>query len=199
MVADVLEMMADEGIEKAYIIGHSMGGKVAMQLALNHPEKVDKLVVVDIKPEAYPRGHDHIFKALFAVPITEINTRKEAEEILLANGITDFGERQFLLKNLSRDEHGKFEWKPNLQGIWDNYENIRSEVLGEPFLGDTLFVKGEKSKYISGEKDFKHLFPNGELISIPDAGHWVHSEQPDLFMEKVMEFLVSKSGNKKFL
>ncbi|MSQ78554.1 MAG: alpha/beta fold hydrolase [Flavobacteriaceae bacterium] len=189
MVADLLELMADLDIEKANIIGHSMGGKVAMQLAQSHSKKIEKLVVVDIKPQSYPRGHDHIFKALFAIPIAEIVTRKEAEGILLQNGINDFGERQFLLKNLSRGDNGKFKWKPNLQGIWDNYEHIRSGVSGKPFMGDTLFVKGENSKYITGEMDLEQLFPNATLTSIPNAGHWVHAEQPELFFETVSAFL----------
>ncbi|MBI3235881.1 MAG: alpha/beta fold hydrolase [Bacteroidetes bacterium] len=190
MVNDVVELMTELGSENIFIIGHSMGGKVAMQLALQNPDLVSKLVVADMRPQLFERGHDHIFKALFSIPLDKIQTRREAEEMLTAAGITNQGEMLFLLKNLGRDEEGKFMWKPNLDSLWENYEEILMEVYGGVFDKPTLFIKGGLSNYILPQHYdlIGQLFPHWKLETIEHSGHWLHADAPEEFFFKTMNF-----------
>ena len=191
MASDVLELMEQHHLSTVNLLGHSMGGKVAMYLALHHPEKVAKLLVADIAPRPYHRGHDDIFEALYAVDLPAITTRKEAEEAMLPH-IPDFGVRQFLLKNLARTENGAFYWKMNLHVLHRNYEEIIVRITHHtPYQGPTLFVRGGLSNYIR-DKDIpetEQLFPNSRMVTIPQAGHWVHAEQPRAFFDAVEAFL----------
>lgn len=191
---DIEEFMEEHDIADAYLIGHSMGGKVAMQFAVSNPEKVSKLVVVDSAPKDYPPGHDAIFEALFAVKVEHINSRREAAAILESK-IEEVAVRQFLLKNLSRSKDGGYQWKFNLPVLFQNYSSITASSVNpyEQFEQPTLFIKGGQSpRYIEVEQDWpiiQHLFPNAQLQIIEDAGHWVHAEQPKAFFDTVMEFL----------
>ncbi|MDP1727926.1 MAG: alpha/beta fold hydrolase [Bacteroidota bacterium] len=193
MVADLLEFVKEHKLSNISIIGHSMGGKVAMQFALEHPEIVENLIVVDIAPKHYERGHDAVFKALFAVKLNQLTSRKDAEDAMLPF-LPDYGTRQFLLKNLERNADGSFQWKMNLPVLYENYEDMSREIFYNlPFLGRTLFIKGEKSAYILKSDDtmIKTLFPNSTLITIAGAGHWVHADKPDDFYETVLNFIVT--------
>lgn len=192
MASDLQHFMENNWIYKAHILGHSMGGKTAMQLALDFPDMVDKLVVVDIAPKTYPSGHDAIFDALLGLDLKEIKNRKEADAALQAK-IPDFGVRQFLLKNLSKNKKsGFYEWKMNLSVIYDSYQNILDNLdASDTFDGETLFIKGDKSDYIQND-DLSLLqtyFPEAKLKTVKDAGHWVHAEQPQALLEMVLAFL----------
>jgi pimeloyl-ACP methyl ester carboxylesterase len=191
MVNDLKLFLDQHNLEKVYLMGHSMGGKVAMQFALDFPEKVEKLVIVDIAPRKYLRGHDDVFEAIYAIDLNNIQSRKEAE-MAMESIMPDFGLRQFLLKNLERNETGAYQWKMNLPVLHNYYEEIIQEIgSNRKFLNPTLIIKGGKSKYISSkdEDDYLKLFPNYEMATITDAGHWVHAEQPELFFNEVAKFL----------
>ncbi len=194
MSEDILNLMDVEGLAKINIIGHSMGGKVAMHFAMHHSEKLEKLIVVDISPKYYPVHHQKILEALFELDLTKISSRKEAES-LLSEKINNPGELQFLLKNLYwKDvQNNVLAWRFNLQVIYRDIEIVGEEqdASAAPVLLPTLFIKGEKSNYI--QQDELSLivssFPNSVVQSIPGAGHWVQAEQPILFYEACMGFL----------
>ena len=193
MAEDLNNLMIHEGISSTYLLGHSMGGKTAMQFAVTHPEKVDKLVVVDIAPKAYSAQHDKIFDAMFALKLKSYKTRSELDTAL-AEHINDFPVRQFLLKNITRDEDGEFKWKIDIHAIRKNYENINAAVEAtQPFEKPTLFIKGGKSAYVREEDipQIKSIFPRAEFAAVENAGHWVHAEAPQEFAKILMEFLVN--------
>jgi len=191
MAADVEKFFAAQKIKSARVIGHSMGGKVAMQLALDFPARVKKLVVVDMAPRAYARTHDRIFAALLALDLAAFQTRTEIENAL-APEIPSLNLRRFLLKNLSRDEQGKFVWKMNLRGVAENYSRL-GEVLSPQngFAKPALFIRGGKSDYINAadESDIHRLFPSAEIQTIASANHWVHADAPEEFVRLVLNFL----------
>ncbi len=168
-----------------------MGGKVAMQLALDFPTLVKKLVVVDMAPRAYARTHDPIFAALLALQLESFSTRTQIEAAL-APEIPSLNLRRFLLKNLGRDEQGEFYWKLNLRGLAENYSRL-GEVLsgGKPFTKPTLFIRGGKSNYITAtdEPEIRQRFPAAEIQTIPTANHWVHADAPEEFLRRVLDFL----------
>ncbi|HHH53823.1 MAG TPA: alpha/beta fold hydrolase, partial [Bacteroidetes bacterium] len=178
-------------IISANITGHSMGGKLAMNLALKYPEKVKKLVVVDIAPKEYPRKHDFIIDSLQSLKLENFSSRKELEHEL-SKTIKDIKIIQFLLKNIKRDKNKDFAWKMNLNSIIKNYDNINKAIKCDyPFEGPTLFIKGGLSDYITEDdiECIKTLFPNFKLITVENAGHWVHAEQSEKFIEVLTEFI----------
>lgn len=190
MAEDIIETLEAESINKINIIGHSMGGKVAMFLALEHPHWVHKLVVADIAPKPYPPGHEEVFKALHRIDLKSLQTRGEADN-LMAIDLADFSTRQFLLKNLSRDEAGNFIWKMNLPILEKYYDNITKEISGSAFYHPTLFIRGSKSRYIldSDTELIKKLFPYYILETVEGAGHWLHADKPKEFYGVVNNFL----------
>lgn len=191
MAEDLKEFMEQRWIYNARIIGHSMGGKTAMQFALEYPDMVEKLVIVDIANQTYKGGHEVIFDALLSLDLEKITNRKEADELLKPK-IEDFGVRQFLLKNLTRNKENKYEWKMNLPIIYKNYNSILDSLEGEePFEEATLFIKGGLSKYISDEnfKTTQILFPHSKLETIENVGHWVHAEAPKELLQILNSFL----------
>lgn len=191
MAADVEKFFAAQKIETAHVIGHSMGGKVAMQFALDFPARLKKLVVVDMAPRAYARTHDKIFAALLALDLNAFQTRQQIEESL-APEIPSLNLRRFLLKNLGRDEREKFIWKMNLRGVAENYSRL-GEVLGAQnhFEKPTLFIRGGKSDYVNAhdETEILKLFPSAEIRTIASADHWVHADAPEEFLRLVLAFL----------
>lgn len=190
LAEDVLTFLEERWMFSTAVVGHSMGGKVAMQLALTHPDAVERLVIVDIAPSAGNDNQGDIFEALLDVDLSAITTRQEADAYLTAR-IPDFGTRQFLLKNLTRAENGRYSWKMNLPVLWQHYADILAPVTGEPFDKPTLFVRGSRSDYIA-DADFpliKTLFPQAEIITIEAAGHWVHADQPVKLLKIVQQFL----------
>jgi pimeloyl-ACP methyl ester carboxylesterase len=191
MAADVEKFFVAQKIERAHVIGHSMGGKVAMQFALDFPARVKKLVVVDMAPRAYAPAHDHIFDALLALNLNSFQTRGEIEDAL-APEIPSLNLRRFLLKNLGRDAHGKFFWKMNLRGLAENYSRL-GEVLSphNQFEKPALFLRGGKSDYINAadELEIKRRFPAAEIQIIAAANHWVHADAPEEFLRLLLDFL----------
>jgi len=193
MAEDILDFIEQQGIKKANFIGHSMGGKVAMTLSLEYPEFVNKLIIIDIGIKSYAPRHNFIFKALCAFDISKYSKRNDIENILIGK-IPNKKIVQFLLKNIKRDKKsGSFLWKMNLKAIKNNYDKINEPISSDfPFSGKTLFIKGENSDYIL-EKDknsIRNLFPNAKFITINNAGHWVHSEQPDKLIRVIDNFLL---------
>ncbi len=202
LAQDVREFMERQRLSSAYVLGHSMGGKTAMQLALAYPERVDKLVVVDIAPKAYPHGHDAIFDALGSIRPAEFHRRKDVDAAL-AGKLPDEALRQFLLKNLVRKPNGAFEWGIGLDEIRRHYAEIAQGVGaadrvaadrgdgGGRFEKPTLFIRGARSEYI-GERDreaIKRLFPYSRLVTVPGVGHWIHVEARRRFARIVLTFL----------
>ncbi len=193
MSDDLLELFDSLEIKKAIIIGHSMGGKTAMFFANKFGDRVEKLIVVDIAPKYYPVHHSSVITALQAVDLDKISSRKEAEEILKQHLPGDIGTQQFLLKSLywREDAEKKLAWRFNLHTIKSNIENIGVEVVASNISIPTLFVKGEKSGYIS-EQDLagiKNAFPDVQIEIIPGAGHWVHADNPVDFANRILKFL----------
>ena len=191
MADDILELLLNENIDKINLLGHSMGGKTAMTFATRYPEKVDKLVVVDIAPKYYPPHHEKIFRGFRSIKLDSLKSRQEADE-QMAYTISDAGVRQFILKNLTRNDQNEFTWKLNLDAIEANSENVGQGLSDDDwFNGHVLFIAGGYSDYIQrdDEQKIRTHFPNAEIITIPGAGHWVHAEQPKTLARKVNEFL----------
>lgn len=190
MAEDLREFMEENWIHSAILIGHSMGGKVAMQLALNYPDFIEKLVVVDIDPGLAEDNHSPIFRALLALDLSKIRERKEAEQYL-SEKIADVGTRQFLLKNITRDENGAYSWKMNLPVLWAHFQEILAPVSGEPFQKPALFIRGSKSNYIKPSETalIMSLFPQARIETIEGAGHWVHADKPNELLRVLNEFL----------
>ena len=192
MANDLYEFFQDNRISNAILLGHSMGGKTAMHFALEHCELLNKLIVVDIAPKSYPVHHDKILEGLLAIDLENVSSRKEVEE-QLSLYILDPGTKQFLMKNLYwKDlEAKKLAWRFNLDVINRHIEIVgKTTIEGKTCHVPTLFVRGEKSNYIleADMEPAKSIFPNSKLIIIPNAGHWVHAEQPQLFLETIIAF-----------
>ena len=190
MVEDLRELLDAEGLDSVYLMGHSMGGKTVMNFAVKYPERVSKLIVGDIAPRYYPIHHQVILEGLNALNLSQLQSRKEADD-LLAPYIPELGIRQFLLKSLGRDGNG-FAWKINLPVISQHIEEVGKALdEGTVFEGPTLFLGGANSSYIQEKDvlDMKHHFPNCTWISIPNAGHWLHAEQPQAVIQEIRNFL----------
>ena len=187
----VAAWMVAQGIDRAHILGHSLGGKVAMQLALSRPERVDKLVVADVAPVAYEGNHDVIVAALEAVEAEACASRAEAE-VILNDAIADRGVVGYLLMGLARvGEH--YTWRFHLQGLKAGYARLREPPTGaERYMGSTLFLRGADSGYIQPqhESEIAKRFPSSTLITLEEAGHWLHIDQPETFTAAVSAFLV---------
>jgi esterase len=191
MAEDVKQFLQQHNLSSAHLLGHSMGGKTAMQFAVTYPDRVNKLVVVDIAPKAYPPGHDDIFAALYALDVKTLRSRQEADA-QLAQTIPESAVRQFLLKNLERDPSGSFRWRINLDGIYNNYAAILQGIESyHQFDKPTLFIRGGHSQYIRDEDipAINNLFPQAQTITVPHVGHWVHAEAPQAFGKIVLDFL----------
>lgn len=192
MADDVLRLVDDLQIPTPAIMGHSMGGKVAMKYALKYPTRLTKLIVVDIAPKAYPPHHDEIIDALQSVDLSKATSRSEIDT-QLAKSISSEDVRLFLMKNLYRKEDNTFGWRMNLDALEKNYEHIAAAITAEvPFKKHALFIKGGRSGYIKQEDIYgsiEHLFTLVEVETIPEAGHWVHAEAPDKVYDLVTRFL----------
>lgn len=191
MAEDVVEFMKQQNITSAALLGHSMGGKTAALTALLYPELVDKLIVVDIAPRSYKAHHDQVFDALTSINLNDFRYRKDIDEALTLK-IPEISVRQFLMKNLARDETGSFRWKMNLEVIEINYAQINQELPRDKrFMKPTLFIRGGNSDYIPMDDLplIAQLFPGSEVITIKDAGHWIHVDAPDEFSQIVFDFL----------
>ena len=196
MAQDVLELFDYLQLDPdTTIMGHSMGGKVAMRFALDHPARLAKLIVVDIAPRFSDMAHqDDIVAGLQSVDFTTCTNRQEADAAL-AKYVPNFGTRQFLLKNLYRKEDNTFGWRINLQVLAAQLAAIGEETIGSaPFMKPALFIRGGKSDYITAEDKLTSipaLFPNSQVATVVDAGHWLHAEKPDEVFEMVKTFALS--------
>lgn len=186
---DLNELISELSLKNVILIGHSMGGKTVMKFAQQHPETLERLIVVDIGPKEYPMHHDVILEGLKSLDLSVIKSRGQAEKHL-SNYIEDVGVKQFLLKNLYWVEKGQLGWRINIPVLDEKMQYILAAIPNEVVGTPTLFIRGEKSNYIV-EDDFQNIydqFPNSEIETIYDAGHWVHAENPFSFYNMVMDF-----------
>ena len=191
MVQDILEYCQAHDLQSIHLLGHSMGGKTAMLFAARHSEMVEKLIVADIGPKFYPQHHQTILAGLNAVDFSVKPSRSDVEATL-SEYITDFGTRQFLLKNLYWQEPGQLAFRFNLAVFNEKIEEIGVPLPSElVFRKPTLFIRGGSSNYIL-DSDIENIvehFPLMKLETIPNAGHWLHAENPALFYQMVISFL----------
>jgi len=192
MADDIKEFIDTHKLQKPILLGHSMGGKAAMVFVFKYPEVLDKLIVADMSPREYEPHHAEVLKALNAVDFSEIKTRRDAEAIL-SEYIPDFGTKQFLLKNIYWEDTAstKMNWRFNLAVISKNYHEILAAVPEEVSHVNSLFIRGERSNYISSVDipEIAKRFPGSKIETIPNAGHWVHAEQPEAFYQCVIKFI----------
>lgn len=198
---DVFEFMNRLQLNKAIFIGHSMGGKVALKFGQDHPELVEKMIIVDISPTGYngtetPEtiNHRNIIQSLLELNPDTVLSREEADRKLQSR-IPSNKVRQFLLKNLKRNTTGGFYWNMNIPALAENMDAIFQGVLPDENHAapdfPILFIKGEQSEYIRPhDMEVIHRFyPHSEMTVIPGAGHWIHAEQPEAFLKAVRTFL----------
>ncbi len=191
MIEDLLYYVSFYKLSKVNILGHSMGGKVGMLFAVEFSELVNKLIVADISPRYYPLHHQFILAALNSVDFSKISSRNEVDDILKEH-ISDSRIRQFLLKNVYRKTKESFDFRINLESLTENVEEVGESLpLFTQFEGETLFLKGVNSDYITQKDELliKNHFPNSYIETIPNAGHWLHAENPDDFFDKIRIFL----------
>ncbi len=191
LAEDVRNLLEPLGSRRVSLIGHSMGGKTAMRVAARFPETVDKLVVVDIAPRAYPPVHAAAIEALAGLDLSRIASLRAAEAALSA-GIPDPVFRRFLLKSIEHTPGNAYRWKVNLNAIREAYPALCAALRLEPWSGPSLFVRGAASDYI-GDRDWppiRSFFPEARLATIPGAGHWVHADNPAAFISAVLNFLL---------
>ncbi|HNR85952.1 MAG TPA: alpha/beta fold hydrolase [Taishania sp.] len=189
MVQDVKELFDDLNLQDAILLGHSMGGKVAMSFAQNYSEYLSKLIVVDMGVKAYPPHHQQIFEAITTLDLSKLSNRLEAENHL-AKFIDSPSVRQFLMKNIYWKEKGVLGWRMNIEVLHREIETILEALDNKECFVQTLFIRGELSNYILDEDftEIESIFPDSDIVTIENAGHWVHAEQQELFMDAVLGF-----------
>ncbi|MCE3296906.1 MAG: hypothetical protein K0R65_2620 [Crocinitomicaceae bacterium] len=197
MAEDLKELCDQLGLEKMILMGHSMGGKTAMFFAQKYPELIEKLIIVDMGIKSYPMHHEQIIRGLKAIDLSKNPGRSEAEA-QLSEHVDSFGVRQFLLKNLywsdetkGSDGVKKLAWRMNIPVLEAKMDEILKAVRAEPeVFVPTLFIRGEQSNYILDEDwpEIEAIFPDASLVSVPNAGHWVHAEAPKEFLDLVLGF-----------
>ncbi len=188
LAADVTDFMDQQGFAQADIVGHSMGGKVAMWLALHNPKRVHKLIIADIAPVSYRHSFDHTIQTLRQLPLSELRNRKQAEQ-LLAGAHTDIAYIQFLLQNLQLS-NGAYYWRVNLDYFAANAANIVAfpEPACEPYPAAALFLAGENSAYVQAEAIYA-LFPQATLVTLKNAGHWLQVDAPAALQAEIEAWL----------
>lgn len=204
MANDIKELLNDLSITKANFIGHSMGGKAIMQFALSYPQMVNKIAILDIAPKSYANfqnygvstnNHPAILTTMLSLNFTTIKARGEIEQYI-RNKIGDDSISNFLLKNVARKEDGSYKWKLNIDALYNNLGEILdgfshySSSKTNTFTGPTLFLRGAESGYFTDEDlhNTLQLFPKAELTTIPNAGHWLHAEQPTMITNSILYF-----------
>lgn len=206
MKNDLAEFFDQQKIERAIVLGHSMGGKTAMSFAADYPERIEKLIIADIAPKDYfllndesqYYLHNNILRAMLEIDFSRIESRKQIEDFLNER-IDSTLIVQFLLKSVSRNkENHQFEWRLNVPVLYDNLDEIIKGVNAHWFDDrlpiknyPVLFIKGANSNYILPEDypSIRRIYPEAEIVEIPNAGHWLHAEQPQLFMNELWSFL----------
>lgn len=193
MADDLLEFLNSQALDRVHLLGHSMGGKTAMQFAACYPQRLNQLIIEDISPIAYAPRHLEIFAALDNVPLKQLASRSEADR-LMQDAVPDLSVRQFLLKNLQRQPGGGFAWRFNLPVLQKHYPDLIAALdISGPIEIPTLFLRGSRSDYLPPALPMEkiRIFTEVELQTIEDAGHWVHAEQPQAFLQSVTTFLLS--------
>ncbi len=201
MSEDIFLFLKENNLSEINILGHSMGGKTAMQFAFDYPEKIKKLIVADISPKEYSFSdkkfssyinHYEIMRCMYKINFENIENRKQIENIL-EKTISDKRIINLLLKNVKRSKDNKFSWRLNISALLRNFKQLFSEVGKQTTKSniETLFIKGELSPYIFKDDipEIDKKFNNYKIIAIPETGHWLHSEKPDKFIETVNKFL----------
>jgi esterase len=191
MCQDILEFMDDHKLPSVFLLGHSMGGKVAMQCAVDFPNRVEKLVIIDIAPRTYPPTHRPILNAALSLDLKTYKSFGEVDGALAAT-IPQAAVRQLLLKNLKRENDGHLTWKVQLDAIARHYDKLTTAIVtGQMFNHPTCFIRGGRSNYIREEDvpTIREIFPHAEIKTIPNAGHWVHADATEEFLNIVIEFL----------
>lgn len=191
MALDVAESLDHLSIDKACFIGHSMGGKVLMHMGLNHGSYIDKMIVVDMGTKSYPMHHQDVIKAIQSVNIENVTARSQVNEMLKPL-LSSEGLRQFLLKNLYWKEKGVLAWRMNVKTLVESMQEILSVLPSGEVLHESLFIRGGLSNYILDEDVdlIQNQFPNSEILTIDGAGHWVHAEASEAFIESTLSFLL---------
>ena len=192
MAADLSWFMDEQGLQAANVMGHSMGGKVAMWFALNYPQRIQKLIVADISPVSYQHSFDNTIQALKSLPLDKIANRKQADEYLSAY-IAELSYRQFLLQNLHLKD-GHYCWRVDLdifQQTADNITAFPSIELISPCVDEVLFIMGGNSTFMNVQA-IDSYFPHAEIAILEQANHWLHVDKPEEFCKKVVEFLQKK-------
>lgn len=193
LCGDLEAYLEEQGLNEIHLMGHSLGGKIAMRYACQNPEVAKQLIIVDIAAKAYPPYHDNEFRAMKRIPVGELTSRKEAEE-LLEPMVPNWAMRQFLLTNLVRDAAtGAFKWQANIEALHASLPHIRQNSLLETdrYDGPCLLLRGANSDFIDDEdaEDMRHWFPRLQEAIVPRAGHNVHVENRKGFLEVLDEWL----------
>jgi len=191
LVDDLLKYINHHQLKKVIVLGHSMGGKTAMLFAVTHPEKVKRIIIADIGPKFYPRHHDFILEGLNAIDFSIQKSRNEVEDVL-KNYISEWGIRQFLLKNVYWKTKEQLAFRFNLSALIENIDEIGTALPSMTvFEGKVLFLKGGNSGYITDDDItlIKAHFPKAEIKTVKNAGHWLHAENPKDFYNYVIEFI----------
>ncbi|MGE5302053.1 MAG: alpha/beta fold hydrolase [Alphaproteobacteria bacterium] len=196
MAEDIHEFLDQQNIASAHFLGHSMGGKVAMQFATTRPQSVDKLIVVDIAPKSYPASHQSTLASLRNLDLRSFKSFGEIDAALVPH-IPSADIRQFLMKNLIRQPNAGFRWRIDLEAISRNYVELTKPVAPKnTFARPVCFIRGGQSDYLQDEDLplIKRLFPQATLVTITHAGHWVHVDAAEEFLKAVTEFLEPRAG-----
>ncbi len=193
LCGDLEAYLEAAGIEQAHLLGHSLGGKVAMRFACQHRERVERLIIVDIAAKAYPPYHDQEFRAMKAIAVGQLASRKEAEAALTPL-VADWAMRQFLLTNLVRDEAtGAFRWQANIDALHASLPHIRENALREDdrFEGPSLLIRGERSNFIEDgdAAAMRHWLPQLHEVTVPRVGHNVHVENRTGFLKALQDWV----------
>ncbi|OTG67803.1 alpha/beta hydrolase [Acinetobacter sp. ANC 4470] len=187
MAQDILDTLDSINIQKISVVGHSMGGKIAMQLAHKAGERIAQLVILDIAPFAYTQNHhEQIFKALFAVQNAKVENRQQATQIM-REYLHEEMVIQFLMKSFSQGR-----WLFNVDALFKHYSDILHWDTIQPWNKETLFIRGEKSAYISTTEHFTAIeqqFPKAKIQVVADAGHWLHAEKTQQVLDQIKEYL----------
>ena len=191
MTADLLLYCEHHNLDQVVLLGHSMGGKTAMEFAVAHPERVTKLIIADIAPRHYDEHHQDVLKGLGLLDLSIINSRAKADQVL-ANYIKEPGLRLFLLKNLYWIEKKQLALRVNLPVVTKEISQVgKALAITAVFDKETLFVRGDNSSYITSldETSIQKQFPKSQIKTVSNAGHWLHVENPEQFHQIVVDFL----------
>ena len=193
MASDLLKYLDDHSIEKACLLGHSMGGKTVMLFAENHPERVSKLIIADISPKEYIPHHEPIFQALQSTNPALANTREEVLNVLESKLGQDKVLIPFLMKNLRREKSGGYSWRFNIEVLSSTLSEITKRIALSKNTIPTLVIYGALSGYVSSEdlEELEELYLQFENVCLEHSGHWLHAQEPELFLEFTNEFLSS--------